>query len=102
LKNTPCNLLEIYQHVGVACYLELEGSTLEPLKMEAVVSSGTRIHSVAAQMRLQIIITFIVFYGMKVIVDLDLIVQVSRSHSGTPHSVVLLWTRDQPNSETST
>jgi hypothetical protein len=36
LKNTPCNLLEIYQHVGVTYYLQPEGSTLEPLKMEAV------------------------------------------------------------------
>ena len=26
----------------------------------------------------------------------------SRSHSGTPHSVELLWTSDQPDAETST
>ena len=31
-----------------------------------------------------------------------LIVEDSRSHSGTPHSVELLWTSDQPHSETST
>jgi hypothetical protein len=31
-----------------------------------------------------------------------LIIEASRSHSGTPHSVGLLWTSDQPDSETST
>ena len=31
-----CNLLEIYQHVGVAYYLQLDGSTLEPLEIETV------------------------------------------------------------------
>jgi hypothetical protein len=30
-----------------------------------------------------------------------LIIQASRSHSDTPHSVVLLWTSDQPVAETS-
>jgi len=71
-------VLEIYQHVGVAHYLQLEGSTLEPLKMETVGSFEmknpkyggsrflrTRLHSVAAQMRLQITIIFSsFFYGM--------------------------------------
>jgi len=32
----------------------------------------------------------------------DVIIEVSRSHSDTPHSVGLLWTRDQPVAETST
>jgi hypothetical protein len=31
-----------------------------------------------------------------------LIVDASRSHSDTPHSVGLLWTGDQPDAETST
>ena len=31
-----------------------------------------------------------------------LIIEVSRSHSDTPHSVGLLWTSDQPVAETST
>jgi len=31
-----------------------------------------------------------------------LIVEASRSHSDTPHSVGLLWTSDQPYTETST
>ena len=31
-----------------------------------------------------------------------LIVEASRSHSGTPHSVGLLWTSDQPDAQTST
>jgi hypothetical protein len=30
-----------------------------------------------------------------------LIIDASRSHSGTPHSVGLLWTSDQPDAETS-
>jgi hypothetical protein len=30
------------------------------------------------------------------------IIEASRSHSGTPHSVGLLWTSDQPDAETST
>jgi len=31
-----------------------------------------------------------------------LIIEDSRSHSGTPHSVWLIWTSDQPDAETST
>jgi len=31
-----------------------------------------------------------------------LIIEVSRSHSETPHSVGLLWTSDQPETEAST
>jgi len=31
-----------------------------------------------------------------------LIIEASRSHSGTPHSVGLLWTSDQPVAETAT
>ena len=31
-----------------------------------------------------------------------LIIEASRSHSDTPHSVGLLWTSDQPDKETST
>jgi len=31
-----------------------------------------------------------------------LIIETSRTHSGTPHSVGLLWTSDQPESKTST
>jgi len=31
-----------------------------------------------------------------------LIIEASRSHSDTPHSVGLLWKSDQPDSETST
>jgi hypothetical protein len=30
------------------------------------------------------------------------IIEASRSHSDTPHSVGLLWTSDQPDAETST
>jgi hypothetical protein len=30
-----------------------------------------------------------------------LIIEASRSHSGTPHSEGLLWTSDQPDAETS-
>ena len=30
-----------------------------------------------------------------------LIIEASRSHSDTPHSVGLLWTSDQPDAETS-
>jgi hypothetical protein len=29
-------------------------------------------------------------------------IEVSRSHSGTPQSVVVLWTNDNPSAETST
>ena len=40
---------------------------------------------------------------MRVVVDLGVLVaRVSRSHSDTPHSVVLVWTRDEPDPETST
>ena len=31
-----------------------------------------------------------------------LIIDASRSHTGTPQSVVLLWTSDNPSAETST
>jgi hypothetical protein len=31
-----------------------------------------------------------------------LIIEASRSHSDTPHSVGLLWTSDQPDAETAT
>jgi len=31
-----------------------------------------------------------------------LIIEASRSHSGTPHSVTLLWTIERPDVETST
>jgi len=31
-----------------------------------------------------------------------LMIKYSRSHSDTPHSVGLVWTRDQPDAETST
>jgi hypothetical protein len=31
-----------------------------------------------------------------------LVIEVSPSHSATPHSVGLLWTSDQPDAETST
>ena len=54
-------------------------------------------------MRLQIIITFTVFIGMIIVVDLGVLnFQVSRTHSGTPQSVRLFWTSDQPDAETST
>jgi hypothetical protein len=33
---------------------------------------------------------------------LIIIIEASRSHSDTPHSVGLLWTSDQPDAETST
>jgi len=36
------------------------------------------------------------------LVDQGLNIEVSRSHSYTPHSVGLLWTSDQPDTETST
>ena len=43
------------------------------------------------------------FSGSTNLVDLGLlIVQVTRSHSDTPHSVGLLWTDDRPVAETST
>jgi len=31
-----------------------------------------------------------------------LIIEASRSHSGTPQSIVLLWKSDQPSAKTST
>jgi len=36
------------------------------------------------------------------IIIIIIIIKVSRSHSDTPHSVGLLWTSDQPDSETYT
>ena len=43
------------------------------------------------------------FHGSTALVGLGLlIVEVSRSHSDTPHKVVLLWTRYRPVAETST
>ena len=36
------------------------------------------------------------------LVGLDLLYEVSRSHSDTPHSVGILWTSDRPVAETST
>jgi len=45
------------------------------------------------------------FYSMaqQTLVGQDLLVlEASRSHSDTPHSVGLLWARDQPDTETST
>jgi len=36
------------------------------------------------------------------LVDHDLIIETSRSHSDTPQSIGLLWTSDQPDGETST
>jgi len=43
------------------------------------------------------------FSGSAALVGLGiLIVEVSRSHADTPHSVGLLWTRDRPAAETST
>jgi hypothetical protein len=36
------------------------------------------------------------------LVGKDLTIKASRSHSDTPHSVGLLWTRDQPDAESST
>jgi hypothetical protein len=43
------------------------------------------------------------FHGLTAAVGLGfLTVQVSRSHSDTPHSVGLLWTSDKPDAETST
>jgi hypothetical protein len=43
------------------------------------------------------------FHGSTALVSLGLLtVEVSRTHSDTPHSVGLLWTNDQPVAETST
>jgi len=43
------------------------------------------------------------FLWLETLVGLDLfIVEVSRLHSKTPHSVGLIWTSDQPVAETST
>jgi hypothetical protein len=43
------------------------------------------------------------FYdGLTALVDLGLLHEVPRSHSDTPHSVGLLWTRDRPVAETAT
>ena len=53
-------------------------------------------------MRTRRVIAFI-FMTQQPLVSPDLLfVQVSRSHSDTPHSVGLLWTSDQPDAETST
>jgi hypothetical protein len=44
-----------------------------------------------------------IFHGSTALVGQGrLIVEASRSHSDTPHSVGLLWTSDQPDTETST
>jgi len=46
---------------------------------------------------------FFFYNGATVPVGLGLlIIEDSRSHSDTPQSVVLLWTSDQPDAETST
>jgi hypothetical protein len=45
---------------------------------------------------------FVFCYGSTALVGLCLLTEVSRSRSDTPHSVGLLWTRDQPVAETST
>jgi hypothetical protein len=36
------------------------------------------------------------------LVDLDLLYEIPRYHSDTPHSVRILWTSDKPDAETST
>jgi hypothetical protein len=47
--------------------------------------------------------TLFFFRGSTTVVGQDLLlVEVSRSHSDTPHSLGLLWTSDQPVAETST
>ena len=43
-----------------------------------------------------------VLYSSTAPVGLDLLYEVPRSHSDTPHSVGLLWTSDQPDAQTST
>jgi hypothetical protein len=45
---------------------------------------------------------YIFFHGATALVGQDLIIEATRSHSDTPHSVGLLWTSDQPVAETST
>jgi hypothetical protein len=46
---------------------------------------------------------FIFFMAQQPLVGQGLLVtEASRSHSDTPHSVGLLWTRDQSDAETST
>jgi hypothetical protein len=45
---------------------------------------------------------FCILLGSTSLVDLDLIVEVSRSQADTPHSVGLLWTIDRPVAVTST
>jgi hypothetical protein len=50
-----------------------------------------------------VLITFNFSSRSKALVDLSLLtIDASRSYSDTPHSVGLLWTRDQPVAETST
>ena len=41
------------------------------------------------------------FNGWTALVVLGLLYEASRSHSDTPHSVGILWTSDQPDTETS-
>jgi hypothetical protein len=46
---------------------------------------------------------YVFFYGLAALVSLGLLnVKVLGSHSDTPHSVGLLWIRNQPIAETST
>jgi len=45
---------------------------------------------------------FLIFHDLTALMGLGLlVVEVSRSHSDTPHSVGLLWQSDQPDVETS-
>jgi hypothetical protein len=47
-------------------------------------------------------VLYILPMSQQPLVGHGLIVEASRSHSHTPHSVWLLWTSDQPDAETST
>jgi hypothetical protein len=42
------------------------------------------------------------FHGLADLVGLELLYEFSRLHSDTPHSVGLLWTSDQSDTETRT
>ena len=53
-------------------------------------------------MELRINIRHIFYIALQPIVGQGLlIIEASRSHSDTPHSVGLVWTSDQPDAETS-
>jgi len=47
-------------------------------------------------------INFLFSHGFVELVDLRFLSEVTRSHSGTPHTIGLLWTIDRPVAKSST